>query len=119
MAWSSCACCQWPVQVLLSKDEQSRQRVAAQAAELEAEVDLLKQFDHPNIVRYLVRSWQLPVIVCSSTALLNAIALAQPAAADHLSDVATASDCTLQADAWLHKCAALQTSYLHSPDLGN
>eukprot|EP00891_Asterochloris_glomerata_P008564 jgi/Astpho2/8564/e_gw1.00125.48.1_t len=40
-------------QVLLSKDEQSRQRVAAQAAELEAEVDLLKQFDHPNIVRYL------------------------------------------------------------------
>ena len=63
MAWSSCACCQWPVQVLLSKDEQSRQRVAAQAAELEAEVDLLKQFDHPNIVRYLVRSWQLPVIV--------------------------------------------------------
>ena len=56
MAQSSYACCRWPVQVLLSKDEQSRQRVAAQAAELEAEVDLLKQFDHPNIVRYLVSS---------------------------------------------------------------
>ena len=71
MAQSSCACCRWAVQVLLSKDEQSRQRVAAQAAELEAEVDLLKQFDHPNIVRYLVRSWQLPVAVCSSRGMLR------------------------------------------------
>ena len=81
--------------------------------ELEAEVDLLKQFDHPNIVRYLVRSWQLPVVVGSSRALLRAIALGQPAAAKCLHEIAAASDCTPQAHAWLHECAALQPSHLH------
>lgn len=44
------------VQVLISKEPTVAGRVAAHVAGLEDELDLLKQLDHPNIVRYLVSS---------------------------------------------------------------
>lgn len=43
------------LQVLISKEPTVAGRVAAHVAGLEDELDLLKQLDHPNIVRYLVR----------------------------------------------------------------
>ena len=44
------------LQVLISKEPTVAGRVAAHVADLEDELALLKQLDHPNIVRYLVRS---------------------------------------------------------------
>ena len=43
------------LQVLISKEPTVAGRVAAHVADLEDELGLLKQLDHPNIVRYLVR----------------------------------------------------------------
>ena len=43
------------LQVLISKEPTVAGRVAAHVADLEDELALLKQLDHPNIVRYLVR----------------------------------------------------------------
>lgn len=54
-------------QVLLRNDEGSRQRQSAQVAELEKEVELLKQLDHPNIVRYLVSVTAHPHSLQAST----------------------------------------------------
>ena len=42
-------------QVLISKDENVAGRVVEHVQSLEAEVNVLKHLDHPNIVRYLVR----------------------------------------------------------------
>ena len=42
-------------QVLISKDESVAGRVVEHVKGLEAEVNVLKHLDHPNIVRYLVR----------------------------------------------------------------
>ena len=44
------------IQVLISKEPTVAGRVAAHVAGLEDELGLLKQLDHPNIVRYLVRA---------------------------------------------------------------
>lgn len=45
----------WPSgQVLVSKDESVAGRVVEHVKGLEAEVNVLKHLDHPNIVRYLV-----------------------------------------------------------------
>lgn len=43
------------MQVLISKEPTVAGRVAAHVAGLEDELGLLRQLDHPNIVRYLVR----------------------------------------------------------------
>ena len=43
-------------QVLISKDETVAGRVVEHVKGLEAEVNVLKHLDHPNIVRYLVRT---------------------------------------------------------------
>lgn len=43
------------VQVTISKQEGAAGRVAAYVAGVEAEVGVLKQLQHENIVRYLVR----------------------------------------------------------------
>jgi len=43
-------------QVLISKEPTVAGRVAVHVAGLEDELGLLKQLDHPNIVRYLVRA---------------------------------------------------------------
>lgn len=40
--------------MLISKEEAVAGRVAQHVRELEKEVDVLKQLQHPNIVRYLV-----------------------------------------------------------------
>ena len=45
-----------PLQVLVSKDESVAGRVVEHVKGLEAEVNVLKHLDHPNIVRYLVRA---------------------------------------------------------------
>ena len=42
-------------QVLISKKEAVAGRVVGHVRGLEAEVDVLKHLDHPNIVRYLAR----------------------------------------------------------------
>ena len=42
--------------MLISKDENVAGRVVEHVAGLEAEVNVLKHLDHPNIVRYLVRA---------------------------------------------------------------
>ena len=42
------------MQVLISKEPTVAGKVAAHVAGLEDELGLLKQLDHPNIVRYLV-----------------------------------------------------------------
>ena len=42
--------------MLISKDENVAGRVVEHVQSLEAEVNVLKHLDHPNIVRYLVRS---------------------------------------------------------------
>lgn len=44
-----------PAQVLISKNEAVAGRVVGHVRGLEAEVDVLKHLDHPNIVRYLAR----------------------------------------------------------------
>ena len=44
------------MQVLISKEPTVAGRVAAHVAGLEDELGLLRQLDHPNIVRYLVRT---------------------------------------------------------------
>ncbi len=43
------------MQVMISKDENVAGRVVEHVQSLEAEVNVLKHLDHPNIVRYLVR----------------------------------------------------------------
>ena len=43
------------MQVLISKNEAVAGRVVGHVRGLEAEVDVLKHLDHPNIVRYLAR----------------------------------------------------------------
>ena len=43
--------------MLISKEPTVAGRVAAHVADLEDELALLKQLDHPNIVRYLVSSY--------------------------------------------------------------
>lgn len=45
--------------MLISKDENVAGRVVEHVQSLEAEVNVLKHLDHPNIVRYLVRSYQM------------------------------------------------------------
>ena len=45
------------MQVLISKEPTVAGRVAVHVAGLEDELGLLKQLDHPNIVRYLVRAF--------------------------------------------------------------
>ena len=42
------------VQVLISKDKHVAGRVREHVEGLEAEVNVLRRLDHPNIVRYLV-----------------------------------------------------------------
>ncbi len=44
------------MQVLISRDENVAGRVDEHVKGLEAEVNVLKHLDHPNIVRYLVRA---------------------------------------------------------------
>lgn len=44
--------------MLISKDENVAGRVVEHVQSLEAEVNVLKHLDHPNIVRYLVRSFR-------------------------------------------------------------
>ena len=41
--------------MVLNKDESVAGRVAQHVRDLEKEVDVLRQLDHDNIVRYLVR----------------------------------------------------------------
>jgi hypothetical protein len=47
--------------VLISRDENVAGRVAEHVKGLEAEVNVLKHLDHPNIVRYLVRARESPL----------------------------------------------------------
>ncbi len=47
-------------QVLISKDKHVAGRVREHVEGLEAEVNVLRRLDHPNIVRYLVRPHPTP-----------------------------------------------------------
>lgn len=49
-------------QVLLCKDNSLVGRVNEQVVSLEKEVAVLKQLNHPNIVRYLVSTFFLPIM---------------------------------------------------------
>ena len=60
----------------MSKDESVAGRVVEFFKGLEAEVNMLKHLDHPNIVRYLVRACVVVCAVClhvSHKALLLAM----------------------------------------------
>ena len=52
-------------QVLISKEPTVAGRVAVHVAGLEDELGLLKQLDHPNIVRYLVRASSASAFACA------------------------------------------------------
>lgn len=52
-------------QVLISKEPTVAGRVAVHVAGLEDELGLLKQLDHPNIVRYLVRASTASGLCCA------------------------------------------------------
>ena len=52
-------------QVLISKEPTVAGRVAVHVAGLEDELGLLKQLDHPNIVRYLVRASSASGLCCA------------------------------------------------------
>ena len=49
------------MQVLISKDKHVAGRVREHVEGLEAEVNVLRRLDHPNIVRYLVRPHPTPL----------------------------------------------------------
>jgi len=55
------------VQVLISKEPTVAGRVAVHVAGLEDELGLLKQLDHPNIVRYLVRALSVQFVTLPQT----------------------------------------------------
>ena len=46
--------------MLISKDKHVAGRVKEHVEGLEAEVNVLRRLDHPNIVRYLVRLYRQP-----------------------------------------------------------
>lgn len=63
-------CCDC-AQVLISKEPTVAGRVAAHVAGLEDELDLLKQLDHPNIVRYLVSPSRMLALPCLVSTIIR------------------------------------------------
>ena len=55
--------------MLISKNEAVAGRVVGHVRGLEAEVDVLKHLDHPNIVRYLARPTRLAKRTCVAALL--------------------------------------------------